>query len=734
MQTSPDGINWVNDIPSQQGFMQIPANNTDVTTWLSHMDVVSEDNRHIIILTSAASDNTHKLMMCIVPFLTPCNRMKVTTDDGKSYTSRFENSVLVNPPVPTGNFNSVKTAYPCVIKESDTSYKMWFGGFDGTTWRVLYCTSTDGKKWSAPTVAINTVASSDYATGADSPCVIKDGTTYKMWFTGYNGTAYKVLYTESTDGLVWSSPVVAMGIGGCTYNSAHSRTPFVIKESDTSYKMWFAGSNATNLRLLYATSTDGKTWSTPVLNLDIAPSTAYSANIHCAFVLKESATSYKLWFSAHDGTSWRIMYASSPDGIAWSLPVCVIDPSMSVYTATSKYAYLPWLLKDNGVYRMWFTGDNGSNSYLLYSESKDGVTNWKHDVNFPLPMNITYTPAVNSGDGYVQSTIMDVAPSYQSNQEFDFDPADTIAKLPMRNTKTVYFELTSASSEDGSTVMAQTLTGSFATNGAIQDLYIDVKSRDKGGSVSIYSKNGYDLIAQITPTSVTVADGIKLIHPDSILISDSFSFPTGIPEDASAKIYVRDIYGDPTVIRTLTGTCGTGHDGSRMTGIMDITGNVWEMITGLKLAGGKILITPNNDSARQYYDDSSNWKAIDQTGTLVDPMTSNALTFDATTKLNLNMVKTTDVDPNAKNDFKSIVAGTGILIPNLVKALGLFPIDGGDHGDAYMQLTTIGEVKALFGGDSTSKLANGGPFTINISIAEGFLSPTAGFRLCYYKP
>jgi len=90
--------------------------------------------------------------------------------------------------------------------------------------------------------------------GNQSPSVIKDGTTYKMWFTGYNGTNYRILYSTSTDGIVWTTPVLAMNIGTSSYNTTQSYYPSVIKDG-TTYKMWFGGSTGT-ARILYAISTN----------------------------------------------------------------------------------------------------------------------------------------------------------------------------------------------------------------------------------------------------------------------------------------------------------------------------------------------------------------------------------------------------------------------------------------------------------------------------------------------
>jgi hypothetical protein len=132
-----------------------------------------------------------------------------------------------------------------------------------------------------------------------------------MWFSGYNGTNWRILYSTSTDGTTWSTPVLAMDIGTEPngYNSVYSFTPSVIKDGST-YKMWFSGSNGSNFRILYSTSIDGTTWSTPVLAMDIGtePNGLNSTYTYYPSVIKDGST-YKMWFSGYNGTNWRILHA-----------------------------------------------------------------------------------------------------------------------------------------------------------------------------------------------------------------------------------------------------------------------------------------------------------------------------------------------------------------------------------------------------------------------------------------
>ena len=98
-----------------------------------------------------------------------------------------------------------------------------------------------------------------------APTVIKDGSTYKMWYSGNDGTNWRIYYATSPDGLIWTKydntiPVISDGAstnGRIPLGNAgkgddgHAYTPTVIKD-DSTYKMWYSGHDGTNVRIYYA--------------------------------------------------------------------------------------------------------------------------------------------------------------------------------------------------------------------------------------------------------------------------------------------------------------------------------------------------------------------------------------------------------------------------------------------------------------------------------------------------
>jgi hypothetical protein len=91
---------------------------------------------------------------------------------------------------------------------------MWFGGHNGSNWRILYSTSSDGASWSTPVLAMNIGTEPNGYNSAYSYCpsVIKDGSTYKMWFGGHNGSNNRILYSIFSMTDATSSPASTTGV------------------------------------------------------------------------------------------------------------------------------------------------------------------------------------------------------------------------------------------------------------------------------------------------------------------------------------------------------------------------------------------------------------------------------------------------------------------------------------------------------------------------------------------
>jgi len=148
-----------------------------------------------------------------------------------------------------------------------------------------------------------------------SPSVLFEDGTYKMWYAGHDvGGTYRIGYATSHDGVTWmkyaGNPVLDLGAPD-EWDDSQVQSPSVLFEGGT-YKMWYAAYDGSNHRIGYATSPDGVIWTryvdNPVLDLG-TPGEWDDRLVHSPSVLFEDCT-YKMWYSGHDGSNWRIGYAT----------------------------------------------------------------------------------------------------------------------------------------------------------------------------------------------------------------------------------------------------------------------------------------------------------------------------------------------------------------------------------------------------------------------------------------
>lgn len=197
-------------------------------------------------------------------------------------------------------------------------------------------------------------------------------------------------------------------------------------------------------------------------------------------------------------------------------------------------------------------------------------------------------------------------------------------------------------------------------------------------------------------------------------------------------------------VATGSGPVTWSHNGAE-SGIWDLKGNVHEWVGGLRLNGGEIQVLANNNAAdyrNAQTAASAQWKAMLQDGTLVAPGTASTLKTDYSAAhgevaggyayqlvTTLAHQQTTD-NPYGSVSFAAMAAAGGVTVPMLLKALGMYPADNGDHGGAYAQMRNNGERMAMRGGKWTFT-ATGGVFYHSIRYERGYAESGLGFRSAY---
>ncbi len=258
----------------------------------------------------------------------------------------------------------------------DGMFHMWYAG----RWRdpqgrktpmdLGYATSPDGVHWSKyranPVLQRGPLGSTDENL-VSAPSVVYDGELWRMWYSAVNFKGdWSIHYATSTDGVNWlksaQNPLM-QETHDQRWDAVYIAEPFVLWNG-RGWQMWYNGASAQSDTLLgYAESADGLTWkrlpgNRPVLN--IASTGQWDDFSVARASVMFDGERYQMWYEGHDGTTWRIGYATSPNGISWERgphnPVIDLGPAGAW---DSKVASEPNVIFDGQLYRMYHSGYDG---------------------------------------------------------------------------------------------------------------------------------------------------------------------------------------------------------------------------------------------------------------------------------------------------------------------------------------------------------------------------------------
>jgi hypothetical protein len=268
----------------------------------------------------------------------------------------------------------------------------WIGLFLGSL--ILAVTSVDGQEKdtaSAETVAgwkkceKNPVLGGSLGTCFDIS-VLRDGDKYRMWFSWRPKKA--IALVESTGGLSWTEPTIALGPNKDSGWEDEVNRPVVLKLGD-SYRMWYTGQAKGKSWIGYATSKDGKTWTRAGDKPVLSPQQPWEkVAVMCPHVLYDADTKeYRMWYSG--GEQYEpdaIGYATSKDGKTWTRheknPVFRSDPKREwekhKVTACQVVKHGDW-------YYLFYIGFRDiHHAQIGLARSKDGIGGWERHTANPL--------------------------------------------------------------------------------------------------------------------------------------------------------------------------------------------------------------------------------------------------------------------------------------------------------------------------------------------------------------
>ena len=295
---------------------------------------------------------------------------------------------------PSGSGDDVSVSCPFVLKDADTIYKMWYTANDGSTQGIALAHSSDGVNWTKDSTGLVIEPGPSGSWDEHHPSnvhVLKESDgTYKMWYAAWGpGAEYsRIGYATSLDGINWTkysgNPVLREGLPG-EWDDCQVTHPFVMKESDGTYKMWFQGGKGCCYYWIgYATSPDGINWTkypgNPVLSPDLD---GWDYNgVGTPFVLNEGDRFYAMWYGGGPDGGHKIGLAISQDGINWDRhPDNPILGVGAAGTWDDRYLISPSIIKESdGVLRMWYHG-KGSSNRIGFANSNDDCWDLDGDVH-----------------------------------------------------------------------------------------------------------------------------------------------------------------------------------------------------------------------------------------------------------------------------------------------------------------------------------------------------------------
>jgi len=260
------------------------------------------------------------------------------------------------------------------VMEIEDTLRMWFTASDQANDRIGYATSIDGISWNLYTDTLLDVGTGGTfdEEGVFGAQIVYDGLLYRMWYNGYDTQPYyagnlRVGYATSSDGINWTkygdTPVLDLGNPG-SWDSFWAYVNTVLYE-DGEYKMWYSGFDGVNgIMIGYATSSDGINWTkyagNPVIT-NGAPGTWDAANAQNPRVTHNGSL-YEMWYNGSNGSNgYAVGYATSSDGINWTKhPDNPVLPVGSPGSFDSQWLWSPCVLLDGNVYKMWYAGYDGS--------------------------------------------------------------------------------------------------------------------------------------------------------------------------------------------------------------------------------------------------------------------------------------------------------------------------------------------------------------------------------------
>ena len=132
---------------------------------------------------------------------------------------------------------------------------------------------------------------------------------------------------------------------------------------------------------------------------------------------------------------------------------------------------------------------------------------------------------------------------------------------------------------------------------------------------------------------------------------------------------------------------------------------------------------------------STEWKAIKPDGSLVAPGTAGTLKVDLKTaggapQIGISLTNVSSGDQWPSLPFKDLAAASGVSIPKILIAMGMFPESSATYGGDRFYARNDGE-RLPFRGSGFDHTSSAGASAVNLDCPRSSVNVHVGFRSAY---
>lgn len=359
-------------------------------------------------------------------------------------------------------------AYTCSVLY-DTSlgqYRMWYTSFNwaNSTLEISYATSTDGLAWvqysQNPVMSVGGPGSFDSKWVTD-PDVILDSGICRMYYTGFDGTYWRIGIATSSDGLQWikspTNPIV--GLGPTAFDSIAASGPRVTR-ADSLYFMCYSGFDGSRHEVGLATSVDGLVWTKYAGNPVLTNGTPGQWDGISVQQIASTVVNGTMYLYYEGQTSGALGLATSADGYHWQK--FSGNPVMAPGSASSwdHVFSLGSVLYDRGRFKLWYAGSmNGAGGWQLgyaYSDTTtdDGTVAYWHFDETMGNIVVDSSPYQNDGTAIGTTIVAGIqgnARAFNGTTDFIYVPNPSNSSLSFDSSQSftieAWFKSTAADTE-----------------------------------------------------------------------------------------------------------------------------------------------------------------------------------------------------------------------------------------------------------------------------------------------